>query len=263
MKIISYCINITFFGFECTISDLPIVFSHTLGKRSVRWLSSPQFRQRRQTIRNDQRSVLFVLDTSDSIGRQNFERMTATISNLATLFCSPVQFALMTFSDRRWLEFCFNCFENTLAGRIAARQAIANTVYRGGLTHFGEAARCICNELISYQKCGLFRSSYIDVVFITDGCSTGPLNICEEVKCLHNNQYRTINTYAIGINNYNPAEIRCISKYSNTETVFSFESFDEFQEYFNNVTTTLTSPVNFGKYHCINRNQDQNPTLSP
>ena len=242
-----------------------MVFSHTLGKRSVKekWLSSPQFLQCRQTTCSGKRSVLFVLDTSDSIGRQNFERMTATISNLVSLFCEPVQFALMTFSDRRWLEFCFNCFDNTLAGRIAARQAILNTAYRGGGTNSGQAARCVCNELISIQKCGLFQSSCIDVVFITDGCSNGPLTFCEEVKCLHHNQFRTINTYAIGIKNYNEAEIQCISKYSSSETVFRFDSFDEFQEYFNNVTTALTDPVNFGKYHCIHRNHDQNPTLSP
>ena len=240
-----------------------------IGKRSIKekWIPSHRFRQQRQTdICKDssvKRSVLFVLDTSGSIGRQSFERMTAALSNLTSFFCYPVQFALMTFNHRRWLEFCFNCFENTLAGRIAAGQAIANATYRSGATHSGKAARCVCNELINIQKCGLFQSSCIDVVFITDGHSNGPLEVCQEVKCLHNNQYRTINTYAIGINNYDRAEIQCISKYSSKETVFSFESFDKFQQYLNNVTTALTSPVNFGRYNCTHRNQDQNPTLSP
>ena len=239
------------------------------GKRSIKekWILSHQFRQRRQIDfcedSNVKRSVLFVLDTSGSIGRQTFQRMTAALSSLTPFFCKPVQFALMTFNHRRWLEFCFNCFENTLAGRIAAGEAIANATYRAGYTHSGEAARCVCNELINIQKCGLFQSSCIDVVFITDGQSNGPLDVCEEVKCLHNNQFRTINTYAIGIKNYREAEIQCISKYSSSETVFSFESFNQFQEYINNVTTALTDPVNFGKYDCINRNQDQNPTLSP
>ena len=189
--------------------------------------------------------------------------MTAAVSKLATLFCNPVQFALMTFSRRRWLEFCFNCFDNTLAGRIAARQAIANTVYHGGATHSGKAAKCVCNELLNYQKCGLFRLSCIDVVFITDGYSNGPCNVCEEVKCLHNHPHRIINTYAIGIKNYRESEIRCISKYSSSETVFSFESFDEFEEYMNNVTTALLNPNNYHKYNCINRNQNQNPTPKP
>ena len=53
------------------------------------------------------------------------------------------------------LEFCFNCFDNTINGRSAAKQAISNAIYRGGLTHTGKAARCACSELLSYQKCGL------------------------------------------------------------------------------------------------------------
>ena len=240
-----------------------------IGKRSIteKWIPSHQFRQRRQSDSckdsNVKHSILFVLDTSGSIGRQTFQRMTAALSNLTKFFCKPVQFALMTFSDGRWLEFCFNCFENTLAGRVAAGEAIANATYHGGLTHSGKAARCVCNELINIQKCGLFQSSCIDVIFITDGYSNGPFNVCKEVECLHNNQYRTINTYAIGIKNYREAEIQCISKYSSNETVFSFESFDEFEEYINNVTTALTSTTNFGHYNCTHRNQDQNPTLSP
>ena len=243
-----------------------------IGKRSIteKWIPSHQFRQRRQSDSykdsHVKRSVLFVLDTSGSIGKQTFQRMTAALSSLTPFFCKPVQFALMTFNERRWLEFCFNCFDNTLAGRVAAKEAIENTVYRSvgsGATHSGEAVRCACNELINIQKCGLFQSSCIDVVFITDGYSNGPLDVCEEVKCLHNNQFRTINTYAIGINNYREAEIKCIANYSSSETVFSFESFIQFEEYINNITTALTDPVNFGKYNCTHRNQDQNPTLSP
>ena len=277
---ISYLLIVGHFLLECKYNYgryLEVYLSYFsvhvyVGKRSIKekWIPSHQFRQRRQIDfckdSRVKRSVLFVLDTSGSIGRQTFQRMTAALSNLAPFFCKSVQFALMTFNKRRWLEFCFNCFENTLAGRIAAGQAIANTVYRNegsGATHSGEAVRCACNELINIQKCGLFQSSCIDVVFITDGKSNGPLNVCEEVKCLHNNQFRTINTYAIGIKNYREAEIQCISKYSSSETVFSFESFDEFQEYMNNVTIALTDPVNFGKYDCINRNQNQNPTVSP
>ena len=243
--------------FGCTISIrsstillLTLSVHVYIGKRSIKdnWIPSHRFRQRRRVgfckDSNVKRSVLFVLDTSGSIGPQSFKRMTTALSTLTHFFCAPVQFALMTFNQKRWLEFCFNCFENTLDGRIAAGQAIANTVYRNegsGATHSGKAVRCACNELINIQKCGLFQSSCIDVVFVTDGQSNGPLNVCEEVKCLHDNQFRTINTYAIGIKNFRESEIQCISKYSNSETVFSFDSFDEFEGYITNVTTALTN----------------------
>ena len=130
---------------------------------------SDKFRQRRQNSVNNNpckgktRSVLFVLDTSGSIGRQSFQRMTAALSNLTSSFCDPVQFALMTFNHRRWLEFCFDSFGNSFIGRNNAKEAISNAVYRSGSTHTGKAARCACEELLSYQKCGLSRFSCIDV----------------------------------------------------------------------------------------------------
>ena len=191
------------------------------------------------------RSILFVLDTSGSIGRGSFTIMTTAVSTLVTLFCVPTQFAVMTFDSRLGLEFCFNCFDNSLNGRRAAGQAISNSMYCGGFTRTGEAARCVCSELLDRFKCGLWLDSCIDVVFITDGKSNGNLPVCREVQCLHNHPSRYINTYAIGINNYNAAEIRCISSYSNSEqTVFGFESFNAFVGYLNNVTARLLLPVN-------------------
>ena len=203
-------------------------------------------------------SILFVLDTSGSIGEESYKRMTTAVSSLVPLFCAPTQFAMLTFGDMLRLEFCFNCFDNTLNGRIAAGQAIINTKYRHGpRTRTGEAARCVCNELLDLYKCGLAPVSCIDVVFITDGLSNGGLDVCSEVRCLHNHRSRHINTYAIGINNYNEREIKCLSSYSNTEeVVFGFESFSEFVGYLNNVTARLTSPQNIEnrKYDCVHRN---------
>ena len=133
-----------------------------------------------------------------------------------------------------------------------------NIRYRGGGTNIGEAARCVCNELLDQYKCGLHPFSCIDVVFITDGLSNGALDVCHEVGCLHNNQYRHINTYAIGINNYNETEIRCLSR-NTEEVVLGFESFNEFEGYLNNVTARLLLPVNIGRYNCINRDRRLNP----
>ena len=82
-----------------------------IGKRSIKekWIPSHQFRQHRQVgfceDNNVKRSVLFVLDTSGSIRQQTFQKMTTALRRLTPFFCAPVQFALMTFSQKRWLEF--------------------------------------------------------------------------------------------------------------------------------------------------------------
>jgi len=207
------------------------------------------------------RSILFVLDTSGSIGRESYKRITAAVSSLVTLFCVPTQFAVLTFGDLLRLEFCFNCFNNSFAGRTAAGEAINNTIYRHGpSTRTGDAAQCVCDELLDRHKCGRDLMSCIDVVFITDGHSNNGLNACSAVQCLHNHPYVHINTYAIGINTYNDREIRCLSSYSNSEeVVFGFESFNEFEGYLNNVTARLLLPVNIGRYNCINRDRRLNP----
>ena len=203
-------------------------------------------------------SVVFVLDTSGSIGRESYSRMTAAVSHLVTLFCAPTQFAVMTFGDLLRLEFCFNCFDNSVPGRTDAGKAINNTRYRHGpATRTGEAAKCVCNELLDQYKCGLWTDSCIDIIFITDGHSNGALDVCREVQCLHNHPTRHVNTYAIGINNYDEREIKCLSSYSNSEVVFGFESFDKFVGYLKNVTDRLLKEI--GKYICIDRDRRLNP----
>ena len=233
----------------------------------MEWLPPYRYHKRHPRQTNSvnhicqRRSILFVLDTSGSIGRESYRTMTTAVSSLVTLFCVPTQFAVITFAHKLRLEFCFNCFNNTLNGRRAAGQAIINTRYcHGRRTRTGAAARCVCSELLDQYKCGLDPFSCIDVVFITDGHSNGALDVCREVQCLHNHPSRHINTYAIGINNYNAEEIRCLSRYSNSEqVVFGFESFNEFYDYLNNVTARLLSSTNTARYNCINRDRSLNP----
>lgn len=198
------------------------------------WLEhGPHFRSKRYATccgSYSERFVLFVLDTSGSIGSENFNTMKNAISLLTSLFCGQVKFAVITFSTRIHLEFCFNCYYSTQR----VRSAIENILFRGGATRTGATAKCICEELLQ-PSCGI--SSYpscLDVVFITDGKSNDPnLEICEEIKCLH--RQFGINTHAIGINSgpgfthsYNLDELNCISSSSNFMNTFEFESFNSF-----------------------------------
>ena len=258
-------------GFEATQPDddepKPIPFD--------RFEHGPNLRQRRQTECDDEvQNVLFVLDTSGSIGPTEFKRMRNALSNLTPLFCRQVQFALITFDHYVNLEFCFNCFDNTLQGRRAAQTAIRTARYRGGWTHTAGTARCICEDLIRYRSCGIDITNplkCIDIVFITDGKSNDPsLEVCEEVKCLHDRV--GINTYAIGINSgsgiqpsYDVDELECIDHYSDAISAFQFTNFSDFEDSITNIVTRLTQTEILIHYprSCYQKDGSLSPTGIP
>jgi hypothetical protein len=186
----------------------------------------------------DTHYVLFILDTSASIGSSNFSRMTATLSRLVHQFCKPVKVAAMTFSDELYVEFCFNCFDNTCEGRRLLRDAMCNVPYRGGLTYTGAATRCACNTILTHE-CGFLDSDAsgyrcLDIVYITDGQSNGPLDVCKEVDCFYNLPNVHIEVIAIGITNYDEDEINCIGmppgedSATAADRLFQFSDFDDF-----------------------------------
>ena len=196
-----------------------------------KWIEHHKRFRRQNSCSGQNQYVIFLLDTSESIGLDNFMKKREAVARLSTLFCKPVQIAVMTFSHIFKLEFCFNCFDSSDHNSRAARlNAIKNIPYRGGATYTGGAARCVCDELLD-PSCGLpSDASCIDVIFITDGRSNDPsLEICDEVKCIHDHmQYTTINTHSIGIANADQAELKCIEKTDGVNSAFEYDSFDDF-----------------------------------
>ena len=65
------------------------------------------------TSADDTQHVLFVLDSSGSIGAPSYTRMKEAVSKLTPLFCKKVKFALMTFSSDLILEFCLTVLKMT------------------------------------------------------------------------------------------------------------------------------------------------------
>ena len=216
-------------------------------------------RFRRQTCgHSDIQYILFLLDTSGSIGSADFQRMTTAIGRINRYFCRPIRVAAMTFSRTFHLEFCFDCYDNTCGGRFAASNAMAGIRYRGGNTHTGGATKCACNFLLS-QSCGLpANPACISVVYITDGHSNGPHNVCNEVQCLHSRS--EVETFAIGIGNYNKDELDCIINLSDDTSIFGkrfeYTDFDDFVNQLNEVQNRLIQaamlPPDENNYKCIN-----------
>ena len=190
------------------------------------------------------RYVLFLLDTSGSIGRHNFNIMTSTLSTLVHYFCRRIKVAAMTFSHDHFIEFCFNCFDNDCNGRDNARDAMLNIQYRNGATHTGEATQCACDIMLS-PDCGFPDITDIDgpgeicldVIYVTDGHSNGPQNVCKKVGCLYDLGIE-LTVYAFGVANYNAAELKCITRNNSNSidnTIFKVRDFDHFADAINKI----------------------------
>jgi hypothetical protein len=218
-------------------------------------------RYRRQTncLPNGMQHILFVLDTSGSISVSEFNRVTSVLSELVLFFCNPIKIAVMTFDHEYYVEFCFNCYDNTCGGRFGAMEAVKNidrNAHRSGTryTHTAGAAQCVCDFILS-PTCGLDpTANCIDVVFLTDGKSNDPnLDVCNEINCLHNRF--GVNTYAIGIDDASKPELECISEAVPGQFhLFNFLSFDDFEDTFQQLVDILLAGSlnpNGDPYVCI------------
>ena len=212
-------------------------------------------RRRRMSSKNrctsNDRYLLFMLDTSGSIGSAAFTRMTTSLSELVFYFCGNTKIAAMTFGSHIYHEFCFNCEDINREDKI--EEAIKNIQYYGGLTRTGEALKCACDNILTIP-CGLpNRKQYrtcpapIDVVMITDGRSNGNMDTCEEAKCLHDHPFYDISTFAIGIgDNINEDELDCIEDVDNGNLghiFFDVDSFDELEKLIGTVIKYLSTPI--------------------
>ena len=204
--------------------------------------------------------MVFVLDTSGSIGQANFEKMTSAISKFVPLFCDNLKVAIVSYSHDINLEFCFNCHNlcpSCLADWNRLNSSIQGIRYRGGLTHTGTATRCVQDYILNPSLgCGADTSSdCLDVIYIIDGHSNGPLRhpaTCNEVTCLKNDPTwcGKVNTYAIAIGSgVNRREIECMTQ-SNEDSVFNVVDFEDLERLVNNAITMLVNPSSY--YMCIN-----------
>ena len=191
--------------------------------------------------------------------------MTGLLAQLTPLFCKKLKIAMMTFDHEYFVEFCFDEFSNTDEGRVGASIAISSTPYiRPGQgsgtrwTHTAGAAQCACRYMLT-PTCGLTdpAADCINVVFITDGQANDPtLDVCNEIRCLHNR--RGVDTFAIGIGNRNQLQLGCMRENDlqlDEYHLFNFETFTELQEQFDLIIKKLTDPTNT-EYMCVDTATD-------
>ena len=196
--------------------------------------------------------ILFVLDTSGSIGEDDFNTVTRVLGMLVPLFCKPIKIAAMTFDHEYYVEFCFNDYDNTGGGRVLAGEAIGNIPYiRPGQgsetrwTHTAGAAQCVCDYVFRDRGCdiGSTAAPCVDVVFFTDGHANDPVeNICETVQCLHG--IRNVNTYTISVGDPNTLKLDCMEENDlkfDEYHLFNFENISVLEDQLNLIISRFIS----------------------
>ena len=190
------------------------------------------------------RYVLFILDTSGSIGNPSFQDVKQILADISATLCDHLRVALLTYSHEFNLEFCFKCYNN----RNDIFGAIMNTVYRGGLTHSTAATRCACQTMLT-KECGLPQGVHtpnIDVVYLTDGRHNGHCpgtTLADELDCFHSDTRLNINTYAIGIGRASLDSVNAMAKVRDPDDahVFNVDTFADLKVLFALIMDLLSS----------------------
>ena len=213
-------------------------------------------RVRRQAC-GQTRYVLFIVDTSGSIGSGVFESVKRVIADISENLCDYLRVAMITYSSDINLEFCFNCNNN----RIDVKNAILRVQYRGGWTRTTDAIKCACEQVLT-SRCGLPKESgiytpNIDVVLLTDGHHNGPCrnNLDKELQCFHRKS--NINTFVIGIGSTVHPSVVNLTK-GNGDHIFRAKNFQILQELLMGIKLLLAIPGLDGKpqYKCASHHED-------
>ena len=208
-------------------------------------------RKKRQCSNNpSKRYVLFIVDTSGSIGATNFEDVKSIIADISETLCDHLKVGLLTYSDYIHLEFCFKCYND----RRDIKAAILRTQYRGGFTHTTDAIKCACEEILT-SGCGLpqgINTPNIDVVLLTDGVHNGPCqNVLNfTVKCLHDKV--NINTFGIGIGNTVFESVRALTN-SAGNNIFRVDNIPDLKNLLGLIKKLLSTKDSNGNpvYSCV------------
>ena len=163
--------------------------------------------------------IIFVLDSSDSEGRENFQKQLDFVHNFAVQFkIGPqnVQFSLVTFSSDVQNQFYFNTYHS----RHDILFAIRNTSYIGTGIDTSKAPNFVRLESL-LQKNGARANAAKIVVVITDGRSDSP----DLTKVEANHLHHVAQVFSIGIGpKVDVTEFRDIA--SNSRHVVQVDSFE-------------------------------------
>ena len=194
------------------------------------------------------RNIVYLLDTSGSIHRNDFERVKVALSKLLTYMCGNIHVAFMTFSHTLQMEFCFDWYSQSMI-----KDPISNISYRGGTTHTGKAIRCLHDNILTRDGFCQMNTDVdcLDIVVVTDGLSNGPLRYNESCREMDQIKYKwrgVVNVHAIGIGLRDRIEeLECLA--TSFDSIFSVRKLTALEGLVN--TTVEELKKNGNNYRCV------------
>ena len=188
-------------------------------------------RQKRQGSNQKDKYVLYILDSSGSIGRDVFKNATDIMAQFSLFYCKGTKIAAMSYSTSVHRNYCFNCDQTATVTRY---NAIKDIEYRNDFTATGDAIKCACDYMLN-SPCGFPRitgqnAPELDVIILTDGHSNHGRNACSAADCW--SFFYNINVFPIGIGDkVNYQELDCIKgRTVNGANLFSLRDFNELHD---------------------------------
>ena len=214
-------------------------------------------REKRQTNSPANRNIIFVVDSSGSIGNTTYQKVLKILSNFSELFCGEVSIGLLTYSTHIDLEFCPTCHGNLGSNYLSVVQSkIENAPYHGRLTYTGEVVKCLSEHVLPSPRCPDL-SKTTQVVFFTDGNHNGCLKPKVALKNLQM-RYPKLEIYSIGMGvSINTNGVKdLITDSFDPNNIFSVKNITELEQLLYYVKELIVS----GSIQCLDT---QFPTLPP
>ena len=151
--------------------------------------------------------MVFVIDTSGSIGSSNFQMIRNLVANITTeLIQNSPQSAvgIILYSDSAHIQFNLQAYANLSTLLLA----IYRLPYSGGLTNTAEALTLLLSSAQN-GKLGLRNDSSKVAFVITDGWSNSPSTTLSAARLLH--ALHIFDVFAVGIVGANLTELQGIA----------------------------------------------------
>ena len=210
-----------------------MLLANLIHKQDAMYSSASQ-RARRGALPPTERNIIFAVDSSGSITRNEHSRALQILGTFSHLFCGYISVGMVSFSTHIELELCPTCLRNT--NQATYRQDIFNRItsarFHGGLTSTGETVKCLADHILPSSGCRVLNKP-TQVVFFTDGKHNGCLNTRKQMEALVK-KYPTLETYAIGMGpNIRSSGVAELQGPNDPFNIFNVKDVDELERLMN------------------------------